>query len=60
MIKATKVDNHVLVEVEGTGKQVFSEMCLLFSELRKQHKELYLGALKYARLTNQKESEEDA
>lgn len=60
MIKVTRIDeDHVTVQYEGTGKEIFSEMCMLFSNLRKKHKDLYLGALKYARLTNLKESEED-
>jgi hypothetical protein len=62
MIKCTRIDeDHVQVEVEGSGKDIFSEMCILFADLRKKHKPLYISALKYARLTNlDEESEEDA
>lgn len=60
MIKVTRIDeHHVRVEVEGSGKDIFSEMCILFSDLRKKYKPLYISALKFARLTNQEESEED-
>lgn len=56
MIKCTRIDeNHVQVELEG--KDIFSEMCILFSDLRKKYKPLYISALKYARLSNQEESE---
>ena len=61
MIKCTRIDeNHVKVELEGEGKDIFSEMCILFADLRKKYKTLYISALKYARLTNLEESEEDA
>jgi hypothetical protein len=62
MIKCTRIDeDHVTVELEGNGKDIFSEMCILFADLRKKYKPLYLSALKYARLTNlDEESEEDA
>lgn len=60
MIKCTRIDeDHVQVELEGEGKDIFSEMCILFSDLRKECKPLYIKALKFARLTNQEESEED-
>lgn len=61
MIKVTKIgEDHVAVEVQGTGEEVLSEMCILFSNLRRQNKEFYLTALRYARESNEKESEEDA
>ena len=60
MIKCTRIDeDHVQVELEGEGKDIFSEMCILFSDLRKKYKPLYISALRFARLTNQEESEED-
>lgn len=60
MIKCTRIDeDHIKVELEGKGKDIFSEMCILFADLRKKYKPLYISALKYARLTNLKESEED-
>lgn len=62
MIRATtKNEKHrICIEIEGTGKEIFSEMCALFSEIRGQHKELYLMALRYAREVNEKENKEDA
>jgi hypothetical protein len=61
MIKCTRIDEgHVQVQLEGEGKDIFSEMCILFADLRKKYKPLYISALKYARLSNPKESEEDA
>ena len=62
MIRATteKENDRICIEIEGTGKEIFSEMCALFSEIRGRHKELYLMALRYAREVNEKESEEDA
>ena len=37
MIKCTRIDeDHVQVELEGEGKDIFSEMCILFSDLRKK------------------------
>lgn len=61
MIRATtKNEKHrICIEIEGTGKEIFSEMCALFSEIRGQHKELYLMALRYAREVNEKENKED-
>ena len=61
MIRATTENekDRICIEIEGTGKEIFSEMCALFSEIRGQHKELYLMALRYAREANEKESEED-
>lgn len=60
MIKCTRIDEeHVQVELEGKGKDIFSEMCILFSDLRKKYKPLYIGALKFARETSEEESEED-
>lgn len=41
--------------MEGEGK----EMCLLFYDLRKDYKDLYLSALKFAR-ENVQEGSEDA
>ena len=55
MIKVTRIaEDHVTVEVRGTEEEVLSEMCMLFSNLRRHHKEFYLTALRYARETNEK------
>jgi hypothetical protein len=60
MIKVVSEEGGVRVHMEGNSKEVFTEMCILFLNLRKEHKDFYLSALKFARETVQKESEEDA
>jgi hypothetical protein len=60
MIKVVSEEGGVRVQIEGNPKEVFTEMCILFLNLRKYHKDFYLSALKFARETVQKESEEDA
>lgn len=59
MIKSVFEEDGVRVQMEGTPKEIFTEMCILFLELRKDHKEFYLSALKFARETSEKESEDD-
>lgn len=59
MIKAVSEEGGIRIVIEGEPKEVFTEMCLLFYDLRREHKDLYLSALKFARETSEKESEED-
>ena len=59
MIKSVFEEDGVRVQMEGAPKEIFTEMCILFLELRKDYKEFYLSALKFARETSEKESEED-
>jgi hypothetical protein len=59
MIKVISEQDGVRVQMEGNSKEIFTEMCILFLELRKDYKDFYLSALKFARETSEKESEED-
>ncbi len=59
MIKVISEEGGVRVQMEGNPKEVFTEMCILFLELRRDYKNFYLSALKFARETDEKESKED-
>jgi hypothetical protein len=59
MIKCTTEEKSINIKLEGEEKEIFAEMCLLFYDLRKDYKDLYLSALKFARENVQEESEED-
>lgn len=54
-----KQRNRILVEIDATEYELISEFSVLLSEMRRKHKDIYFSALKYARLTNQEEIEED-